>query len=443
MGGLPPNALWSRSISGALDEAVSAVAVAPDGTVAVVGFFAGSVTVDGITLTSAGGGRDFFLVRYAADGAVLDAHRWGSDLGDEAGGAVAFDGAGNTLFAGRCAGAPIDFGAGPEVCPADAGFLMAIGPDGDVVWRHGPQGYGAPVSVAVAANGDLVVLGACESDCDLGGGALAGNGTPDITLARYDGSGDHLWSKRFDDLNEMQRPGQVAIGPQGTLHVAGFFGPGDMDPTLDLGGGPLLAQGDSPVDYDGFVAAFDATGAHLWSRAVGGADESSLVPVVPTADGGVVVGGKFDGTIDAGSGPLTAVGEDVLVARYDAEGEPVWTRVFAAPAGASLFGVAAGPAGSVHTVGVFEGNLDVDGGPLVSAGATDAFVVSLDADGNHLASRRFGDGCIQYGTAIAAAPAGMVVGGVFRGPGAAVDLGNGPLVAVDLYDSFVGLLPLP
>jgi hypothetical protein len=442
MGGLPPDAVWSRAISGALDEAVSAVAVAPDGTVAVVGFFAGSVTVGGTTLTSAGAGSDLFLVRYAADGTALDAYRWGGDVAHEVGAEVTFDGSGNTLFAGLCAGGAIDFGDGPESCPDDAGFLMAIDPDGDVLWRHGPQGYGAARSMAVAANGDIVVLGTCASDCDLGGGVLPGNGTRDITLARYDASGAHLWSKRFDDLNAYQRPTQVAIGPQGTIHVAGVFGPSALDPTIDLGGGPLLAQGSDPTDDDGFLAAFDAAGVHLWGRAVGGADGSQLGAVVPTADGGVVAAGQFYGTIDAGGGALTAAGQDVLVARYDVAGELVWTRVFAGPAEASLFGMAAGPAGSVHTVGVFEGNLGVQGGPLVSAGSMDAFVVSLDADGSHLASRRFGDGCIQYGTAIAAAPGGMVVGGLLR-DASAVDLGNGPLVGAGLYDSFVGLLPLP
>jgi hypothetical protein len=54
-------------------------------------------------------------------------------------------------------------------------------------------------------------------------------------------------------------------------------------------------------------------------------------------------------------------------------------------------------------------------------------VVTLDADGDHLASRRFGDGCVQWGLAIAPAPAGLVVGGLLR-EGSAIDLGNGPFL---------------
>jgi hypothetical protein len=112
------------------------------------------------------------------------------------------------------------------------------------------------------------------------------------------------------------------------------------------------------------------------------------------------------------------------------------------PAGAALFGMAGAPGGAVHAVGSFSGTVDVQGQPLVSAGAMDAFVVTLDADGDHLASRRFGDGCVQWGLAIAPAPAGLVVGGLLR-EGSAIDLGNGPFLGEGLYDSFVALLPPP
>jgi hypothetical protein len=439
MGGLPPNAVWSRLIGGPLDEDVRDVAVGADGSVVVVGVFEGTVDFGTGPLTSAGA-ADMFLVRYAPDGTVVHARRYG-DAGNDGPHAIAIDVAGDTIVAGGCTSA-IDLGDGLESCVGGARFLAKIEADGDLVWRLGMSlSFASATSLAIDGSGDIVMAGTCDYDCDLGGGTLAGFISSDVVLARFTASGTHQWSRRFVDHNPGQHPSEVVLGPSGSIHLAGWFAPNVLDPTIDFGGGPLVAQGLDFLALDTFVATFDAAGEHVWSKAFGDPKYTAAAGMGCDASGDLLLGGTFTGTVDFGGGPLTAVGADVFAARLDASGNHVWSKTFAAPAGAYAVAFALSPGGAHHIGGRLLGTLDFGGGTLVAA-ADDAFVGSLDGAGQHLASRRFGDGCAQFVQQMAADPSGnIVIAGRVEGAGSTIDLGNGPLANVGGTDIFVAKLP--
>ncbi|HUN81537.1 MAG TPA: hypothetical protein VMV81_08520 [Phycisphaerae bacterium] len=70
----------------------------------------------------------------------------------------------------------------------------------------------------------------------------------DIFLAKFDASGNHLWSKRFGD-SLSQIGAAIAVDLAGSVWIAGsFLG------SLDFRGGPLTSAGASlylPVDCTG------------------------------------------------------------------------------------------------------------------------------------------------------------------------------------------------
>jgi len=66
----------------------------------------------------------------------------------------------------------------------------------------------------VAPNGDVIVAGEFFGSVDFGGGALNTAGNSDIAVARFDASGNHLWSKRFGDFNEQRVTG-IAVDDSG------------------------------------------------------------------------------------------------------------------------------------------------------------------------------------------------------------------------------------
>lgn len=131
----------------------------------------------------------------------------------------------------------------------------------------------------------------------------------------------HQWSQHFGDADE-QSANSVAVDGSGNVFVTGYF-----SGTADFGGGPLTSAGG-----DIFVAAFGASGSHLWSRRFGDADFQEGQEVATDGSGNVVVTGYFSGTADFGGGPLTSTGsEDIFVAKFDVDGGHVWSRRFGTP----------------------------------------------------------------------------------------------------------------
>ena len=149
--------------------------------------------------------------------------------------------------------------------------------------------------------------------------------------------------------------------------------------------------------------------------------------------------GVFEGTLDFGSGPLVASGQNFFVAKLGAGGEPLWSRQWTTKA---AFGygtsVALDPGGNVFFAGTTANTIDFGGGPRCVKGFLQTFLVKLDPQGNHLWSRCFGDGIQSTGNwaRVAADPDGnAVLAATTYGP---IDFGTGPLtsgsVVVASYD---------
>jgi hypothetical protein len=209
------------------------------------------------------------------------------------------------------------------------------------------------------------------------------------------------WIKRFGDGSD-QSGLRVAASPAGDLFVTGMF-----RGALDLGGGPLAG---SAHDYALYLAALAPNGDHRWSRSfAAGADNVSAgglpfatVAVAPTGE--VIMGGVFAGTVDFGAGPVTSVSSvgDGFVAAFDAQGAPLWSRVWTDPQPSfarpwTVESLAIAPSGDVFVVayrdtgawGALElDKLDANGNVLwtkpLSTGDTLEVTVRADADGDAL-----------------------------------------------------------
>jgi hypothetical protein len=237
----------------------------------------------------------------------------------------------------------------------------------------------------------------------------------------------HLWSHLHGGTSDQY--GQaVVLDAGGNVIVAGtFWG------SIDLGGGTLTSAGLTDV----FLAKYNATGAHMWSRCFGDAGMQNTTAVAVAANGKVAFTGYFRGTVDFGGGALTSAGSsDVFLAVYDAAGTHLWSRRFGDVDSDQGKGVVFDPHLNLTLTGTYNGTIDFGGGALASAGV-DAFMVSFDATGAHRWSRRFGDGDVQEPWSLACDPDGRVaVGGKFWG---SVDFGGGARVSAGGADAFLAV----
>jgi hypothetical protein len=291
------NHVWSTSCGGA-QPAMSlgggtGIAIDNKGDVVVVGMFGGTANCGDAPHPSAGG-LDIFIAKLSGpEGHAVWSGAFG-DPADQQVSAVATDGGGNIFIVGPEKGS-VNFGGMPLV---GAGFYVArFSPSGAHTWSRqwGPAKSAALLEIVADASGALAVAGAYASaGLDLGSGAFPA--PPQFGLgafvAKFDGSGNQLWSKGFAPAVAsgvvLDASGGVAIVGQATGSV-------------DVGGGPLQ-------NFQGFVARFDGVGGYVWSRAFSGLspnDFATPMAIAAGPAGEMAVAGLLDGSVDFGTGSLT------------------------------------------------------------------------------------------------------------------------------------------
>jgi len=330
--------IWAERAGGPGEDAARAVAVDPSGAVYVAGHFEqqavfgegepGQSQLDGI-----GGGRDAFLARLTAEGELLWAVRAGG-VGD------------------------------------DAVHSLAVAPDGSVF------------ATGVFANGAVFGVGsATETELS----TAAGN----TFVARYDAAGELIWARATAGLwtaaegcyrvsAAALEDGSVAI--KGTFAGSATFGAGEQGETT------LVASG----SRDDFAARYDAAGALVWARRLGGSGGAGGIAAL--ADGRLAAGGDFEHAVVLGAGEpgeveLTAAGlVDVYVAVLGSDGELAWAERAGSSGLETATGVAALGDGSFLLTGFFMGEITFDADEqgeltLESSGADTSYVARYSGGG--------------------------------------------------------------
>lgn len=281
----------------------------------------------------------------------------------------------------------------------------------------------------------------------------------------------HVWSHHYGTAGGSSRGFGIAADPAGNVALTGSY-----NGLVNFGGDDLLAQ-----NTDVLIARFNTAGAHLWSQSFGGAAADQAYSVALDPSGNVLVTGYFQQTAYFGGGYLTSAGySDIFVAKYDPNGNHLWSRqlgtadadigycVASDPSGNVLvtgylhgiapsdivvvkynaagvmqwikilgspdgydegLAVTSDTAGNVLVTGSFSGTVDFGGGPLSTpADDWDVFVAKYSPTGVHLWSQRFGSTDLEEGVCIKTDPSNnVIVTGYFLG---SVSFGGDPLVSV-------------
>jgi len=129
------------------------------------------------------------------------------------------------------------------------------------------------------------------------------------------------------------------------------------------------------------AAPAGAAPSRVWSHNVGGTGADVARTMTPLADGSALVTGYFRNTVAFGSTSLTSAGgDDIFVAKVDANGAYQWAVRFGGTDDDWGFESAVGPDGSITVVGYFKNTVTFGSTTLTSAGQTDPFVLRLNPD---------------------------------------------------------------
>lgn len=358
----------------------------------------------------------------------------------------------------------------PKKSGSDA-FVVRLGADGKIVWGKTFGAARDDVANGVAVRGDrVVVVGQFLDELAIGEFKHRAAGSDDVFVAAFNRAGEPQWLWTAGGI-DSDGANAVVAAPDGGWLVGGSFSQGaelqgttltsrggtdamliklaangDIEwvkqfggryndtishlavdargniylqgvfrDTADWGGKPLTAHGGS--DNDIVLAKYDVNGDHIWSQNFGNAFNDVAGGLTVDPAGNITMVGSFDKSVSFGPGDdHTSLGEaDAFVARYATDGKLAWAHTYGADREDIAFGVDADAAGNTVTVGWFQGSVDFGKGALVSKGNKDVFALKLDANGGVVWAQRWGDHDHDQGRAVAVDDQGAaIVVGIYR-----------------------------
>jgi hypothetical protein len=396
----------SIRLGGPEADAGRAIAVGPDGGLAVGGYLRGAAELGGAKLAAVEG-ADGLIASLDATGKV----RWARTLGgkgDDAVEAVAVAADGAVVAAGAFS-YTIDMPDGALASKgADDVMVVAFAPDGTRRWarRFGGDDVDAANGVAIATDGAIYVVGELGGAATIGSSKLESAGLSDLLVIKLAADGAPIWARRFGGPGaDLARA--VRIAPDGDVVVLG-----EMSREVDFGGGPLEAAG----NRDAVVLKLGPDGSYRWATRFGGTNDELALGLAVDPVGSVAVTGSFDDKLTFGADTVASAGlADVFVAKLSPSGAPMWIRTFGAKEADLGVGLAADAAGNLYAVGWFWYEVMVDRTKLVSGGRKDAFALALAPDGRALWAKRFGGKENDFLQGLAATEDGIVAAGTFHG----------------------------
>jgi len=351
--------LWTATFGGKGEDVGNGIAIDEDGYITVVGLFSDVMEVGTTPLKSAGS-DDIFIVRLTPEGDIAWARRVGGTDSDAAHDVVTGK-SGDIVVTGSF---KKSMQVGKDTIASQGNediFVLKLDSDGYLEWivRHGGRYRDFGQQVEMTGDGGVVLLAEFTDDVSFGGEVLKNQGNRDLALVAMNPDGSHRWSKSFGSpFNELGLG--LAVDPAGNIVLTGSF-----DNEITFGGDVFKSQGESDI----YVAKFDASGGHLWSKAYGAAREDIGHSVAVDTFGNIVVGGWFWHSVDFGGGELesTSGNKDAFLLKLSESGEHLWSKRLGDRDHDQIRGVAIHHSGRIAAAGIFRFSLQFAGESLESA----------------------------------------------------------------------------
>ncbi len=312
---------WSIRLGGHFDNGEIKVATDNDGNTIVAGEFRGTMTLCSNVYISAGK-RDIVIAKLSgSDGACLWSLHAGS-AHDNTIASLSINAYGNPVIVGMIDAFVSEMEFGGHQLRGQIFVAKLRGKDGSVDWARGfaagpPTSNPRPQGLDIDPSGDILVAGNFDNSIDLGGGPFNGN-RDDIFVAKLaGGNGGLLWLKGFGDDGSQYAP-TVSSTNDGNVIVAGHF-----SGTLAFGKTVLNAESRQDV-YIANLNGLD--GSALWAQhgVSDGIAANYINAVDVNSQGQVIACGHFRSELSLGSITLNTNERDLLLAKFDANGTPLW-----------------------------------------------------------------------------------------------------------------------
>jgi hypothetical protein len=250
-------------------------------------------------------------------------------------------------------------------------------------WVCTAGGAGNEISRATAVDndGNCFIAGISGADISFGNITLAGTGSADGFIAKYDPQGAALWARQIGGDKSDNASG-VATDNSGNCYLTGFF-----QGSVYFGGALAVALPNTSSTY---VAKFDRNGNLIWLQTsvstTGTGGQGRSICVDPLGNS-YTVGYYGDGVMRFGSVTMTngQGGGHMFIVKYSSQGDLKWASQFRGSVGGQPvpIGIACNNSGETYVFGQLTGTALFGGTTLTTpAGVFDNFVAKFDSTGN-------------------------------------------------------------
>ena len=158
----------------------------------------------------------------------------------------------------------------------------------------------------------------------------------------------------------------------------------------------------------GSGGAAPAPGEVVWENSYGDIERDTAAGIAYLTDGGIVIAGYFEGSLDFGGGALVSGGgSDAFAARIGTDGIENWAQKWGGAGAETVRSVAADDSNGVFLFGSFADTIDFGSPPqLTSVDEGDLFAAKLTAQGDGLWAKRMGSIYIDTAYHVRSGPGG-------------------------------------
>ncbi|MDP4267266.1 MAG: SBBP repeat-containing protein [Bacteroidota bacterium] len=442
-GQIPPNWVWAKSAGGSgYDIApTSSISVDVNGNAYIAGWFKSSSTIFGTTVLtnsdSTGNTSEITLVKYDKSGILL----WAKSVrgkGNDYLNSITVDKAGNIYITGFSYSPSITFDT-ITLTNSNSGkccfsFLSKYDPDGKILWAKNIGGNQsiATYSVTTDIAGNVYITGTFYNINITFGSTTLTNAdktgkTQDIFIAKYDITGNILWSKNVSGINN-DYAFYIVADTTGNIYISGkFYSPAI---TLDT----IILYKTKGVNSDIFLAKYSDNGNILWAKNFGGKFYDWASPIAVDLTGNIYITDCFNSTkLTIDSTTLTNAGsDDIFLAKYDANGKVIWAKSTGGTGSDWPKSIAVDGIGNPYLCGYFESpTITFDNTILTNTGKNDIFIAKYDTTGNILWATSVGGPGVDIASSVAMDATGNAyIAGYFYSP--VITFGSNTLVNADL-----------
>ena len=363
----------------------------------------GTLDFEVITLTSAGP-TDFVVAMVDASDATPLWATGTMATGEQFAEAVAIDAAGDVYAAGSFENMiTLDV---TYMATGWDGFVVKLdGNTGAMLWSYviaGADNIFARDITIDPVDDEVVVSGRFEGNAffdNTNVTPVSSSGDDDAFVLKLNAAGSFVWVTTFGGAG-YEEAASVATDASSNIYAAGR-----MNRIVFPGSDVAAIDGPDP-----YVVMLDDGGAHVWTSIYAGAGLVDHVQVAVDASGVFLAGELDETIDLGAGVLVAAGQEDIFVGKMDPNGAPLWGRIYGDALSQELGGISVGPNGNVALVGSFRGAIVFDDKLAAAAGDDDLYVLALASDGSELFARRFGDGDDQDFRDVTHAPNGDIIG---------------------------------